>query len=202
MSDPFTLPALPYAEDALVPVISAQTVNLHHSKHHQTYFTNLNGLVKGTSLAEKSLEDVVVASKKDPSLGKVFNNAGQAWNHILYWEQFSLSGDRMPSGKLKELVERDFGSFEQMKEQFAATTVGVFGSGWGWLVLDQGRLDIMGTSNADNPLAHGKTALAGIDVWEHAYYLDYQNRRPDHVKMVLDSAINWGYVRERLEQAL
>ncbi len=202
MSGPFSLPALPYAEDALAPVISAQTVGLHYGKHHKTYFDKLNGLVDGTDMADMSLEEVVLKSKDGGALQGVFNNAGQAWNHILYWEQFHAQGARTPAGKLADMIERDFGSFDAMKEQFVNTAANVFGSGWAWLVLDGGKLSLMGTSNADNPLAHGKTALCGLDVWEHAYYLDYQNLRPKHCQAVLDGLVNWSYVGEKLEAAL
>lgn len=198
MAGPFELPALPYAEDALAPIISAQTVGLHHGKHHKTYFDKLNGLVEGTELAEKSLEEVVMASKDGGKLQGVFNNAGQAWNHILYWEQFALNGTRTPAGDLAAKIDEKWGSFDAFKTAFTNASVGVFGSGWCWLIEDNGALDIMGTSNADNPMAHGKKTLMGVDVWEHAYYLDYQNRRPDHVTALLDSAVNWSYVADRL----
>ncbi|MGB0843239.1 MAG: superoxide dismutase [Alphaproteobacteria bacterium] len=201
MAGPFELPALPYADDALSPVISAQTVGLHHGKHHATYFNNLNNLAAGTELEGMSLEQVVVKSAGDDSMKGVFNNAGQAWNHIIYWEQFGLNGSRAPEGDLKAQIEAGWESFDGFKDAFTKAAAGVFGAGWCWLVADQGKLSIMGTSNADNPLAHGKQALLGIDVWEHAYYLDYQNRRPDHVKALLDQAINWSYVAERLSAA-
>ena len=202
MAGPFELPALPYAEDALAPVISAQTVSLHYGKHHKTYFDKLNGFVEGTAMAEMTLEELIIQSKGDDKLKGVFNNAGQAWNHILYWEQFAKSGARVPSATLSEFVERDFGSFDAMKAEFVACAANTFGSGWAWLVLNDNKLELLSTSNADNPLAHGKVALCGLDVWEHAYYLDYQNRRPDHCKAVLDEIVNWSYVGEKLEAAL
>lgn len=202
MAGPFELPALPYAEDALTPVISAQTVSLHYGKHHKTYFDKLNGFVEGTAMAEMTLEELIIQSKGDDKLKGVFNNAGQAWNHILYWEQFAKSGARVPSATLSEFVERDFGSFDAMKAEFVACAANTFGSGWAWLVLNDNKLELLSTSNADNPLAHGKVALCGLDVWEHAYYLDYQNRRPDHCKAVLDEIVNWSYVGEKLEAAL
>lgn len=202
MAGPFELPALPYAEDALTPVISAQTVSLHYGKHHKTYFDKLNGFIEGTAMAEMTLEELIIQSKGDDKLKGVFNNAGQAWNHILYWEQFAKSGARVPSATLSEFVERDFGSFDAMKAEFVACAANTFGSGWAWLVLNDNKLELLSTSNADNPLAHGKVALCGLDVWEHAYYLDYQNRRPDHCKAVLDEIVNWSYVGEKLEAAL
>ena len=202
MAAPFTLPALPYDDTALAPVIGQQTVQLHHGKHHQTYFDKLNPLVEGTAMAEMSLEDVIRHSAGKADMAGVFNNAGQAWNHILYWDQFSSAGARTPSGKLAEMIERDFGSFEELKSALVATGAGVFGSGWAWLALDGDKLVTMGTGGGDNPLAHGKAALCGIDVWEHAYYLDYQNRRPDHIKAVLDELVNWSFVGEKLDEAM
>ena len=202
MAAPFELPALPYDDTALAPVIGQQTVQLHHGKHHKTYFDKLNPLVDGTEMADMSLEDVIRHSAGKADLAGVFNNAGQAWNHILYWEQFSTAGAREASGKLAEMIGRDFGSFGEMKDKLVATGAGVFGSGWAWLALDGDKLVTMGTGGGDNPLAHGKVALCGIDVWEHAYYLDYQNRRPDHIKAVLDDLVNWSFVGEKLDEAL
>lgn len=202
MSAPFELPALPYAEDALAPIIGSQTVALHHGKHHKTYFDKLNPLVDGTAMAEMSLEEVIMASKGGGDLQGVFNNAGQAWNHILYWEQFNMGGARTPSGKLAEMIDRDFGSFDEMKAKFVACAAGVFGSGWAWLALNDGKLELMGTAGGDNPLAHGKVTLCGLDVWEHAYYLDYQNLRPKHCEAVLDGLVNWSFVGEKLEAAV
>ena len=202
MSGPFQLPDLPYAYDALAPVISSDTVTLHHDKHHAAYYNALNGMLEGTEMAEMTLEEVVVKSGNDASLAKMFNQAGQAWNHIIYWEQMAPGGSNTPSGKLAEMIDREFGSFDDMKAQFVQTAVTTFGAGWAWLAMDGGKLELISSSNAGNPLAMGKTTLCGVDVWEHAYYLDYQNRRPDHVKAVLDSAVNWDYVRERLEEAL
>ena len=201
MSAPFALPALPYGDQALAPVIGSQTVQLHHGKHHKTYFDKLNGFVKNTDMADMSLEDVMKISFVAPEKKAIFNNAGQAWNHIVYWNQFE-GGSQKPDGILAELIERDFGSFDDMKKQFVDTGAGVFGSGWAWLAVDGGKLTLMGTPGGENPTVHGKTALCGIDVWEHAYYLDYQNRRPDHIKDVLDKLVNWSFVREQLEGAL
>lgn len=197
-ADVFTLPKLPYPEDALAPTISATTVGLHYGKHHAGYFKNLNDLVTGTELADMTLEQVVQKTGKDASMAKIFNNAGQAWNHIIYWEQMKPGGAKTPKGKLAEAIEAGFGSFDAFKENFVKTATGVFGSGWAWLIEENGKLNIVGTSNAMNPLVDGKKTLLGIDVWEHAYYLDYQNRRSDHVKAVLDNIINWDYVAERL----
>jgi len=198
MADPFSLPALPYAPDALAPTIGAQTVALHHDKHHQAYFDKMNGIVAGTDYADMSLEEVMVAAYNRGEQALV-NNAGQAWNHILYWDQFTPGGANAPTGKLADAINEAFGSFEAMKEQFVATGVGVFGSGWAWLASEGGSLSLMGTPGGENPAMHGKTALIGIDVWEHAYYLDYQNRRPDHVKDVLDKLVNWSWVSDQFD---
>ncbi|MEE2877085.1 MAG: superoxide dismutase [Candidatus Neomarinimicrobiota bacterium] len=198
MSQPFTLPDLPFDENALMPTISAQTVGLHYGKHHAAYFNMLNTLSEGTQFANMSLEDVVTGSFGNPDTQKIFNNAGQAWNHILYWNQMQPGGADVPSGELASKMDDAFDGLDSFKEQFTASAVGVFGSGWCWLVEEKGRLAIMGTPNAENPLVHGKNALLGIDVWEHAYYLDYQNLRADHVKAVLDNLINWDFVADRL----
>ena len=202
MSVPFSLPALPYDDQALAPVISSQTVQLHHGKHHKTYFDKLNGLVADSAMEAMSLEEVMKSSFGKADQKAIFNNAGQAWNHILYWNQFHKGGARQPDGKLAELIERDFGDFESMKTQFVAAGVGVFGSGWAWLAYDGTKLQLVGTPGGENPVVHGMTALCGVDVWEHAYYLDYQNRRPDHIKDLLDQLVNWSFVREQLEAAL
>ena len=199
MSQPFILPDLPYSENALEPTISAKTVNLHHSKHHAAYFNMLNNLSEGTEFADMSLEDVVKSSYGNPDTQKIFNNAGQAWNHILYWNQMQPGGSDTPSGKLGSLLDSSYGDFESFKEEFITSSLGVFGSGWCWLIEKDGFLSIMGTPNAESPFARGIHTLFGIDVWEHAYYLDYQNLRADHVKAVLENLINWDYVSERLK---
>jgi Fe-Mn family superoxide dismutase len=195
---PFTQPKLPFAEDALAPSISGQTVNLHYGKHHAAYFKTLNELVPGTRYADMSLEEVVKASATSEADRKIFNNAGQAWNHIFYWDQFKPGGAKAPTGKLLQAIESDLGGMEKFKTDLVSTAGGVFGSGWAWLVQDGGKLSLAGTPGGDSPFARGKTPLLGIDVWEHAYYLDYQNRRPDHVKAVFDNIINWDVVAERM----
>jgi superoxide dismutase, Fe-Mn family len=173
-------------------------VGLHYGKHHASYFTMLNTLTRGTPFADMSLEQVVVASAT-PEHRKIFNQAGQAWNHIVYWEQMRPGGAKAPGGRLAQMIERDLGGVAKMKEDFVkGATSDVFGSGWYWLAMDGDKLVLTGTSNGDNPLAHGMRTLMGVDVWEHAYYLDYQNRRADHVKAVLDNLINWDYVAERM----
>ena len=196
---PFIQPPLPYAEEALAPTISARTVGLHYGRHHAGYYRTLNRLVAGTTLEASTLEEVVIGTAGDTDRRAVFNNAGQAWNHVVYWEQFRPGGPAAPTSALAAAIEARFGGLEAMKEALTTTSTGVFGSGWGWLVADDdGTLDLMGTANGDNPMAHGRIALIGIDVWEHAYYLDYENRRAEHVRAVLDTLINWDVVAERL----
>ena len=199
MSHPFKLPDLPYNENALEPIISAKTVSFHYGKHHATYFSMLNNLTEGTEFSDMPLEEVVKSSYGDKNTQKIFNNAGQAWNHILYWNQMQPGGSQIPSGNLASLINDSFENFENFKKDFVASSLGVFGSGWCWLVQKDDGLSIMGTPNAENPLAYGENTLLGIDVWEHAYYLDYQNLRADHVKAILDNLINWDFVSERLK---
>jgi Fe-Mn family superoxide dismutase len=192
----FELPALPYAHDALEPYMGRETLELHHGKHHNAYVTTLNNLVDGTDLANKSLDEVVVEGFKAGNQGLI-NQAGQHWNHSLFWPIMKKDAGE-PAGELRRRIEHDFGSVDKMKEAFKAAAVGQFGSGWAWLILDGDKLDVMKTPNGENPLMHGKTALMGIDVWEHAYYLDYRNRRPDYVQAWLDHLVNWEEVEKRL----
>ena len=182
-SQKFVLPALPYGASDLAPTISSDTVDLHYGKHHQAYFNMLNNFADGTKFMDMELDQVVVESFQDGHK-KVFNNAGLAWNHILYWEQMAPGGSNSPQGKLSEKINEAFGDFDTFKTDFTQQAVGVFGSGWAWLVEKDGKLELRGLPNAENPLAHGEHALMGIDVWEHAYYLDYKNVRPDYVKAV------------------
>jgi Fe-Mn family superoxide dismutase len=195
---PFQQPPLPFAETALAPVIGARTVLLHYGRHHASYYTNLNNITKDTPYASMMLPQLVVEANKDKDR-RFFNNAGQAWNHELYWEMLTPGGARAPEKRLLELISVTFGSLDEMKNKIVASASSVFGSGWTWLAQDGGKLEIMNTSGGDGPLASGKTALVGIDVWEHAYYLDYENRRPEHVKAVLDNIINWDVVASRLQ---
>ena len=194
----FNLPPLPFGENELSPVISSDTIQLHYGKHHLAYFNMLNTLAEGTNYNDMSLEEVVVESFKNKDQ-KIFNNAGQAWNHILYWDQMKPGGESAPSGKLHAMIEESFGDFDSFKDQFVQQSIGVFGSGWCWLVQNDSSLEILGTPNGENPLAHGNHALMGIDVWEHAYYLDYKNVRPDYVKAILDNSINWSFVSNQLK---
>ena len=194
----FELPSLPWADTALEPFISAKTISFHYGKHHKAYVDNLNKLVAGTDLESKSLEDIIKATASDASKTGVFNNAAQVWNHTFFWHCIKPGGGK-PSGKIAERIEETFGSYEKFAEQFKAAAVGRFGSGWAWLIDDGGTLKIISTPNADNPLAHGQKALLTVDVWEHAYYLDFQNRRPDFVQAFLDHLVNWDFVGKNLK---
>ncbi len=195
------LPELPYGLDALEPHISRQTLEFHHGKHHAAYVANLNKAIEGGELEGKSLEDVIKAVAGDPGKAGVFNNAAQVWNHSFYWQCMKPGGGGAPSGALAEKINADFGSFDAFKEQFKTAGATQFGSGWAWLVLDGGTLKVTKTANADLPLAHGQKALLTMDVWEHAYYLDYQNRRPDYMTTFLDKLVNWDFVAANLAAA-
>jgi superoxide dismutase, Fe-Mn family len=192
------LPDLPYKKDALAPHISASTLEFHHDKHHQAYVTNASKLIAGSDLESKSLEEIIRTVAGDPANKGLFNNAAQVWNHSFLWQSMKPNGGGAPSGEIATLIDRDFGSFDAFAEKFIAAAVGQFGSGWAWLVKDAGKLAIFTTANADTPLVHGKTALLTVDVWEHAYYLDYQNRRPDYVKIFLDKLANWDFANANL----
>jgi Fe-Mn family superoxide dismutase len=192
----FTLPQLPYAENALEPAISSKTVSFHHGKHHKAYVDKLNELVAGTSYEGMPLEEVVKRAAKSEKDKAIFNNAGQAWNHDFYWKSMAPKGDE-PTGRIKDLLQSSFGGLKEFKEAFTKAAVARFGSGWAWLVKgNDGKLKITTTSNADSPLAHGETPILTADVWEHAYYLDYQNRRPDHIKAWLDKLANWSFAEK------
>ncbi len=195
------LPALPYDLDALEPHISRNTLEFHYGKHHAAYVTNLNKLVEGTELDGRSLDDVILAVAGDAAKAGIFNNAAQVWNHTFYWQGMKPAGGGAPGGALAEKIAADFGSFEAFAEQFKAAGATQFGSGWAWLVLDGGSLKVTKTGNADLPLAHGQKALLTMDVWEHAYYLDYQNRRPDYISTFLDKLVNWEFVAANLATA-
>ena len=195
----FELPPLPYAKNALEPHMSAQTLDFHHGKHHQAYVTNLNNLVKDTPLAGQSLEQIIQATVKDESKAGIFNNAAQVWNHSFFWNCMKPNGGGAPTGALAQKINAAFGSFDKFKEQFKQAAATQFGSGWAWLVSDGGQLKVTKTPNAVNPMAQGQTALLTCDVWEHAYYLDYQNRRPDFVQTFLDKLVNWDFVAKNLK---
>ena len=198
MTTPFTLPPLPYDRNALAPHISEETLNFHYGKHHQTYVTNLNNLVQNTPLAEKALEEVIMMTAKDSTKVGVFNNAAQVWNHTFYWHCLTPNGGGDPSASFKKRLEDTFGSFDAFKAAFKEAALTQFGSGWAWLVEKDGELSIMKTPNADLPMAHGVTALLTCDVWEHAYYLDYQNRRADYVDTFLNHLVNWSFVEKNI----
>jgi len=195
----FELPPLPYDKTALEPTISAQTLDFHHGKHHNAYVTNLNNMTKDTELASKSLEEVIKIAAADlPAKQGIFNNAAQVWNHTFFWNCMKQGGGGKPNGKVAGMIDAAFGSYEKFAEEFKNAAVTQFGSGWAWLVLDNGALKITKTANADLPMAHGQKALLTVDVWEHAYYLDYQNRRPDFVQAFLDKLVNWDFVNQNL----
>lgn len=189
------LPPLPFAENALEPFISAETIQFHHGKHHQAYVTNLNKLIDGTPNAQKSLEEIILSAE-----GGLFNNAAQVWNHTFYWSGLKKEGG-VPEGKLADAIQRDFGSVDKLKEALTTAAATQFGSGWAWLVYDKGKLAVTQTGNADLPMKHGQTALWTIDVWEHAYYIDVRNARPKYIQQVLDNLINWDFVLQNFEAA-
>ncbi|GJL72600.1 MAG: superoxide dismutase [Nitrosomonas sp.] len=194
----FVLAPLPYADNALEPVISANTLSFHYGKHHNTYVTNLNKLVEGTEFAGQSLEQIIKATAGQADKAGIFNNAAQVWNHMFYWLSLKPNGGGEPSAPLKQKIEAAFGSVDACKKEFATAAVTQFGSGWAWLVLDGDKVAIAKTSNADSPLTKNIRPLLTIDVWEHAYYLDYQNRRPDYVNTILDKLINWDFAAANL----
>lgn len=198
----YQLPTLPYEYTALEPCISKSTLEFHHDKHHAAYVNNFNKAVEGTDLDSKSLEEVITTIAGDASKTGIFNNAAQAWNHSFYWECMKPNGGGTPSGALADKINADFGSFEQFVEAFKTAGATQFGSGWAWLVLDGDTLKVTKTGNADNPLTQGQIPLLTMDVWEHAYYLDYQNRRPDYIGDFLGKLVNWDFVAENLAKAL
>jgi Superoxide dismutase len=197
----FELPALPYPADALKPYMSAETFSFHHGKHHAAYVANLNKLIEGTDLANKSLEEIIKATFGDPDKVGIFNNAAQVWNHTFFWESMKPGGGGAPTGPIADKINADFGSYDKFAEAFKTAAATQFGSGWAWLVLEDGTLKVTKTPNAENPLVHGQTPLLTLDVWEHAYYLDYQNRRPDFISAYLEHLVNWDAANARLAAA-
>ncbi|MDP4223963.1 MAG: superoxide dismutase [Bacteroidota bacterium] len=188
----FELPKLPYRQDALIPFLSEETLQFHYGKHHQAYVTNLNGLIPGTEYEKSDLETMIRKAE-----GPIFNNAAQIWNHTFYFESFSPAGKRVPAGVLAKEIDRTFGSYESFKEQFTKSAVSLFGSGWAWLVRkDDGTLQILQESNAGNPIRKGLKPILTCDVWEHAYYIDYRNRRPEYVKSFWE-IVDWEVVERR-----
>ncbi|MAN73173.1 MAG: superoxide dismutase [Fe] [Henriciella sp.] len=198
----FELPPLPYSRDALSPHISEETLNYHYGKHHQKYVDNLNGLIKDTPHADAPLEKIIKDASGDDSKAGLFNNAAQVWNHTFYWHSMKPGGGGKPSGTIAKKIDEDFGSYEDFAKEFKAAGGGQFGSGWAWLVLKDGKLGIRKTPNAETPVTEdGATPLLTMDVWEHAYYLDYQNARPDYMQAFLDNLINWDFVNQNLADA-
>lgn len=194
----YELPDLPYAYDALEPHISAKTFEFHHDKHHAAYVNNYNTMVKDAGMDDKSIEEVIKATYNDSTKTGLFNNAAQAWNHTFFWNSLKPSGGGTPTGAVAEKITADFGGYDKFKEEFKKAAVSQFGSGWAWLVLDNGKLKVVNSPNAVNPLALGMTPLLTCDVWEHAYYLDYQNRRPDFVETFINNLINWDFVNQQM----
>jgi len=192
------LPELPYEKTALAPYISPQTLEFHHGKHHGTYVTNTIKLIENTEFSGQDLETIIRKAAKDPTLTGIFNNAAQVWNHTFYWACMKPGGGGPATGRVAERISADFGGFESFVEQFKNAGLTQFGSGWAWLVLKNGHLEIMKTSNADTPLAYGIKPVLTVDVWEHAYYLDYQNRRGDYLSSFMDHLVNWDYVNSLL----
>lgn len=190
---PYVLPPLPYAENALEPVISAKTIGVHYGKHHKTYVDNLNKLIAGTEYAGFSLEDIIAGTSGRPENAAIFNNAAQIWNHTFYWNSMKPQGGGEPPAALKKKIEASFDSVDACKNELSAAAVSQFGSGWAWLVLDGEKIKVIKTSNADTPMTMNFKPLLTVDVWEHAYYLDCQNRRADYVNAVLDKLINWDF---------
>lgn len=198
----FTLPDLPYGKTDLQPHISAETLDFHHGKHHNAYVTKLNELVADSHLADKSLEEIMIATAGDAAKAGVFNNAAQVWNHTFYWHSMKPNGGGEPTGELADAINAAFGSYEKFAAEFKNAGATQFGSGWAWLVLAKdGTLKITKTPNAENPITEGHTPLLTMDVWEHAYYLDFQNRRPDYMGAFLGSLVNWDFVAENFATA-
>jgi Fe-Mn family superoxide dismutase len=193
-----TLPPLPFADNALDPVISANTLGFHYGKHHKAYVDNLNKLIAGTPLEGQPLQNIILESAGKPDKAGVFNNSAQVWNHTFYWHSIKPGGGGKPPAALAQLIDRDFGSLDNLKKELATAATTQFGSGWAWLASDNGKLVVTKTSNAELPMTKGQKALLTIDVWEHAYYLDYQNRRPDYANAVIEKLLNWQFAAENL----
>jgi superoxide dismutase, Fe-Mn family len=193
----FELPALPYAQEGLEPHISGKTMSFHHGKHHAAYVAKLNELIKNTVHEKKKLEEILMEAAKEK--GPLFSNAAQVWNHTFFFDCLKPNGGGEPTGALDDKIRATFGGVDRLKEELKNAAVAQFGSGWVWLVQDQGELKVTRTANAENPMVAGQTVLLTVDVWEHAYYLDYQNRRPDFVRIVLDKLVNWDFVAKNLK---
>ena len=194
----FTLPQLPWADNALEPVISANTISFHYGKHHKTYVDNLNNLVKGTDYESATLEKIITETAGKADKAGLFNNAAQIWNHTFYWHSMKPGGGGKPTGKIAQMIDAAFGSYDNFRKELSATTVSQFGSGWGWLVQDGGALKVVKTPNAEVPFTKGQKPLLTIDVWEHAYYLDQQNKRAAYVDAVIDRLLDWDFATRNL----
>jgi len=197
---PITLPDLPYPKNALEPFISARTLEFHHDKHHKAYADNANKFLAGNPLENESPEAIIKKTANDPKQIAIFNNVAQAWNHSFYWNCMKQGGGKTPNGPVAERIKTDFGSFEKFVEEFKAAGATQFGSGWAWLVIDGDKLKVVKTPNADTPIAHNMTPILTMDVWEHAYYLDFQNRRPDYIAAFIENLINWDFVNKCLKE--
>ena len=195
----FELPKLDYAKNALAPIMSEETLDLHHGKHHQTYITNLNNFIKDTDMAGMSLEEIVNNSSKDKSKVGIFNNASQHWNHELFWKCMKPNGGGSMPKKLEDRIKSDLGSIEEFKKQFIQAGITQFGSGWCWLSISNGKLVVSKTPNAENPLIHNMKPILGCDVWEHSYYVDYRNRRPEYLENFFEKLVNWEFVESQLD---
>jgi Fe-Mn family superoxide dismutase len=189
-----TLPELPYPKDALAPYVSEKTLEFHHGKHHNAYVVNANKLLEGTDLAQEAPETIIKKIAGDSSKVGIFNNVAQAWNHAFYWRCMKPGGGGLPTGAIAQKINADFGTYQKFCDEFKNAGATQFGSGWAWLVLKDGRLQVIKTANADTPIAHGLKPLLTVDVWEHAYYLDYQNRRVDYLQAFVEKLINWDFV--------
>ena len=195
----FELPKLDYAKNGLAPIMSEETLDLHHGKHHQTYITNLNNFIKDTDMAGMSLEEIVHNSSKDKSKAGIFNNASQHWNHELFWKCMKPNGGGSMPKKLEDRIKSDLGSIEEFKKQFIQAGITQFGSGWCWLSISNGKLVVSKTPNAENPLIHNMKPILGCDVWEHSYYVDYRNRRPEYLENFFEKLVNWEFVESQLD---
>ncbi len=194
-----TLPELPFTKDALEPYISSKTLDFHYDKHHNAYVVNTNKLLESHALKDKTLEEIIKGTAGDSSQVGLFNNAAQVWNHTFYWSSIKPKGGGKPTGKIADRINSDLGGYDKFIETFQTAAVGRFGSGWAWLVENKdGKLEVIKTANADTPLAQGLKPVLTVDVWEHAYYLDYQNRRPDYVKSFMENLINWDFANANI----
>ncbi len=194
-----TIPELPFTKDALEPYISSRTLDFHYGKHHNAYVVNTNKLLENHALKDKTLEEIIRGTTGDSSQAGLFNNAAQVWNHTFYWNSIKPKGGGKPTGKIADRIDKDLGGYDKFVEALQTAGVGQFGSGWAWLVVNKdGKLEVTKTANADTPLAHGLKPVLTVDVWEHAYYLDYQNRRPDYVKSFIESLINWDFASSNI----